>query len=186
MTHSFHRGALVLDFIGTLGLRGSAEPKERIPKPTDLGSWLQESALLASFATITPQLHRRAIEFREATSRVLTALVDGRVPVRADVQRINDVAAWARFGADQLDLRYLTAYRISTNAAKDALGRIATDAVRAAAEERQRLTRCELDSCGCLLLSRSRSEKRRWCSMQTCGNVAKASAFRRRRRSAQG
>jgi len=33
-----------------------------------------------------------------------------------------------------------------------------------------------------LLLSRSRSDRRRWCSMELCGNRAKVAAFRERQR----
>ena len=63
-----------------------------------------------------------------------------------------------------------------------ALGRVAHDAIRLLSTEPERLTLCELPSCGALLLSRSRSDRRRWCSMELCGNRAKVAAYRARQR----
>src|SRR5262249_16265477 len=54
-----------------------------------------------------------------------------------------------------------------------ALARIAEDAILRFTADAKRLTRCKLPSCGALLLSSSRGERRRWCSMETCGNRAK-------------
>ncbi|MEO7039266.1 MAG: CGNR zinc finger domain-containing protein [Candidatus Elarobacter sp.] len=42
--------------------------------------------------------------------------------------------------------------------------------------------RCELPGCGGLLLSHSRGPARRWCTMETCGNIAKVAAHRARAR----
>jgi predicted RNA-binding Zn ribbon-like protein len=65
-----------------------------------------------------------------------------------------------------------------------ALGRIAADAIDVFTSLRDRLVICELPSCGALLLSKSRGAARRWCSMETCGNVAKVAAHRARARAA--
>jgi len=44
----------------------------------------------------------------------------------------------------------------------------------------RKLGRCEGDPCGGFFLNTSRSRPRRWCSMDSCGNLAKARRFRRR------
>jgi predicted RNA-binding Zn ribbon-like protein len=59
---------------------------------------------------------------------------------------------------------------------------VAGDAIERFADDAPRLTRCSLPSCGALLLSRSRSDARRWCSMELCGNRFKVAAHRERRR----
>jgi predicted RNA-binding Zn ribbon-like protein len=61
-----------------------------------------------------------------------------------------------------------------------ALGRIAADAILQLSREPERLGRCAREDCGALILSRSRSEPRRWCSMELCGNRAKVAAYRAR------
>jgi len=64
-----------------------------------------------------------------------------------------------------------------------ALGRLAADAIDLLAREPERLGRCAREDCGALILSRSRSERRRWCSMELCGNRAKVAAYRARSKS---
>jgi predicted RNA-binding Zn ribbon-like protein len=45
-----------------------------------------------------------------------------------------------------------------------------------------RLKRCEGTRCSLLFLDTSRPGRRRWCSMERCGNRAKVAAHRRRRK----
>jgi predicted RNA-binding Zn ribbon-like protein len=45
-----------------------------------------------------------------------------------------------------------------------------------------RLKRCEGSRCALLFVDTSRSGRRRWCSMERCGNRAKAAAHRRRKK----
>lgn len=40
------------------------------------------------------------------------------------------------------------------------------------------IRRCEADSCGGFFIDESRSKPRRWCSMEGCGNRAKATRYR--------
>ncbi len=44
----------------------------------------------------------------------------------------------------------------------------------------RQIGRCEGDPCGGFFLNTSRSKPRRWCSMESCGNRAKARGFRSR------
>lgn len=63
------------------------------------------------------------------------------------------------------------------------LSSIARDAIDILSSERRSLVRaCEMDDCGGLFLDDSRGLRRRWCSMERCGNRAKAAAFRDRAR----
>jgi predicted RNA-binding Zn ribbon-like protein len=48
--------------------------------------------------------------------------------------------------------------------------------------ERARLRRCANPQCRWIMLDRSRSGERRWCSMRACGNRAKVRRFRQRER----
>jgi predicted RNA-binding Zn ribbon-like protein len=43
-----------------------------------------------------------------------------------------------------------------------------------------RIRECGADDCALLFVDASRPGRRRWCSMEACGNRAKAAAFRRR------
>jgi predicted RNA-binding Zn ribbon-like protein len=62
---------------------------------------------------------------------------------------------------------------------EQALDRPLWPIVRSAAEllssdERTLLRECAAETCSWLFLDRSRSRRRRWCDMATCGNRAKA------------
>jgi predicted RNA-binding Zn ribbon-like protein len=180
---TFHRGARVLDFVGTVGSRASARPVERLPDPAALGRWLQAAGLLAEPAPAPTRAdYQQALELREAIARLYTALIDARPPAAADVAVINGLAREVARGAPYLELDPSgLAERWHTQApVRLALGRLAAEAIQLASADADRLTRCQLPGCGTLLLSRARNEPRRWCSMQTCGNRAKVAAFRAR------
>jgi predicted RNA-binding Zn ribbon-like protein len=44
----------------------------------------------------------------------------------------------------------------------------------------ERLKACPLEGCLWAFYDRSKNRSRRWCSMDVCGNVAKARAYRQR------
>ena len=46
------------------------------------------------------------------------------------------------------------------------------------ADERERIRECAADDCAIVFYDESRSNNRRWCSMQRCGNRAKVRAHR--------
>ncbi len=46
--------------------------------------------------------------------------------------------------------------------------------VLTAAQELERVELCPGEDCGWLFLDESKNRRRRWCSMETCGNRAKA------------
>lgn len=177
---SFHRGSLALDFIGTLGRRASVEPEERLPDPASLAAWLRQAGLPVP-TRIGDAGVAWARTVREALFQIGVQALEGRPLDRAMLAILNDAARGRTRGVLQLDKRGSSVWR-SDDALRCAVGAIAEDAILRFTHERDRLARCELPGCGALLLSRSRSDPRRWCSMETCGNRAKATAFRARQR----
>ncbi len=200
---SFHRGSLALDFAGTVGRR-TGQPEERLPDGAALTTWLREAAstgagdenrldaggriarhsVLAGDAAATSADLAVARGLREAIARIGAALVDGQRPRRDDIALVNQAAQWATRVRPVLDPRTLALGWEGRRGVRAALGRVAADAIELFATRRERLVRCELRGCGALLLSASRGPARRWCSMQTCGNVAKVAAHRARARAA--
>jgi predicted RNA-binding Zn ribbon-like protein len=177
---SFHRGSLALDFIGTLGRRASAEPEERLRDPASLAAWLRQAGLPVP-ARIGEAGVAWARTVREAFFQLGVQALEGCPFDRAMLETLNDAARGRTRGALQLVERGGSVWR-TDDALRCAVGAIAEDAILRFTHDRDRLARCELPGCGALLLSRSRSDPRRWCSMETCGNRAKAAAFRARQR----
>jgi len=180
LTFSFHRGALSLDLAGTVGARASDHPEERMPDPEALSTWLAEAGLLEGASATEADL-ARARALREAIAGAASAVLDGAPPRRGDLSVLNAAALGLRRGAPQLTPALVTRWEADAPVAH-ALARVAADAIEILSRHADRLARCELPGCGAILLSRSRGERRRWCSMETCGNRAKVAAFRARER----
>jgi predicted RNA-binding Zn ribbon-like protein len=178
MTFSFHRGSLALDFAGTVGSRTSAEPEERLPDAEALARWLREAGLVED-ASPTPRDLAGARKLRDAVYDLGAAIVAGRPLDGRALAVLNAAAAGVSRGAPRLDRKRQIHWETKSPVAL-ALGRVALDAIERFAADAERLTLCELSGCGALLLSRSRSDRRRWCSMELCGNRAKVAAYRSR------
>ncbi len=186
MRFSFHRGSLALDFVGTVGARASVAPEERLPDVDALAVWLAEADLMHDAEPTGADLSA-ARKLREAVFQLGTAIVNMRALSRLALATLNEAAEGVRSGAPILDASRRVRW-VSDAPFRLALGRVAYDAIRSFTTEPERLTVCEQADCGALLLSRSRSDRRRWCSMEACGNRAKVAAYRARQatRSARG
>ncbi|MFJ8106104.1 CGNR zinc finger domain-containing protein [Streptomyces sp. NPDC096132] len=177
----FLGGRPCLDFVATLGRR-HADPVERLPDPAALGRWIEEAGLAAE--TGPPQVTARDLTdargLREAVHRLVRAAMDGREPDPADVTRVNEAAARPDL-APQLGPRPWTARQ----PARAALATVARDAVLLVRGPLvERVKKCESPDCSLLFLDDSQARRRRWCSMDRCGNHAKVAGYRSRGRAA--
>ena len=177
----FDRGSLALDFTGTVGHRGSTS-EERLTDRGALAVWLREAGLAPAGTPVGDDHLGAARELREAIARAVAACVEKASPAAADLEAINAAAQWVREAAPRIEPADLTLRWSGGDAARAALGRIAADALDVIARRRERLVRCDRESCAAFLLSSSRGAPRRWCSMERCGNVAKVAAHRARKR----
>jgi predicted RNA-binding Zn ribbon-like protein len=175
--HKFHRGTVALDFIGTLGWRTSRR-EERIPDPGAFGEWLVQAGL--TDAPPTRADHEAALELREALAAIAEALVAGRRPPDGAVAVLNRALEWNRLSSEHFDPDALALVAETREPVRFALARIATDAANTFARHRAQLTRCEDPACSGFLLSRSRGDRRRWCTASGCGNRARVAAYRKR------
>lgn len=187
-------GHPALDFVNTVDWRGDAQRREdRLGDFADLVRWARQAALvsaaesraLGAAAGRDPRSAGRAIQrarrLREVLGRIFDARSGGRRPTARDLRRFN-----ACLGAA------LRRRRIEARGTRCDWGWMAPDGppldaflsplVLAAAELltspwQVRIRACAADGCGWLFLDTSRSGRRRWCSMQSCGNRAKARRF---------
>jgi predicted RNA-binding Zn ribbon-like protein len=76
--------------------------------------------------------------------------------------------------------------RAAADSPRRALGTVALDAATMLGlpDQRERIRICQAPDCSARFYDRSPAGRRRWCSMRTCGNVAKARRHRDRRRTA--
>jgi predicted RNA-binding Zn ribbon-like protein len=189
-------GALCLDFANTWG--NQADPgSDRLRDYEHLVAFARQTGSLTDDAAAT--LSRTAGRDREASAaalslgrelrqviyRVFSSRAGHRDVQPENVDRINAVLgealshrrieqrdggfAWNWTGIDAGDLRSPVWPIIESAAAL------------LASEELNRVRECNAPDCNWLFLDRSRSGTRRWCSMQSCGNRAKARRHYRRR-----
>jgi predicted RNA-binding Zn ribbon-like protein len=179
----FIGGRPSVDFANTLRERWWRRV-ETLVTTDDLGRWLSRAGLLDAATTASPSALEAARELREAIDRAFSSTIAGEVPHAADLDVID---AWLPHA--QRPLRLTTvAGRVRLDEApaaepvRHALGLLALDAARILADDGQRgrLRICASETCSARFYDISRAGRRQWCSMRTCGNVAKARRYRAR------
>lgn len=185
-TRGFHfvSGRLCLDFANTGGERDGAA-FEDLRTPDDLARWFAESGLEARGISAAEDDLEEARALRDAIWRSAWRVAQrhggGRTLDPADVEKINDAAARPAL-APQIVAEAGTVRWEEPIAAEGALATIARDAVETLAGElAHRIRECANPDCILLFLDTSRPGRRRWCSMDLCGNLEKTTRYRRRR-----
>ena len=179
----FRTGRPSLDLVHTGG-EGMLARFEIVNDPGDLGRLL--GVILG-----LPPLHANEADLaamrplRAALTRIAYDLADGsRPPIPIDPPRPADVATMNAAAAVPPLVPALrpdggTTFVAPTAAA--ALSTLARDAVDLFGGPLARRIRvCAAENCGLLLVDTSRPGRRRWCSMETCGNRAKIRTHRSR------
>jgi predicted RNA-binding Zn ribbon-like protein len=175
-------GRLCLDYLRTLRLRGSADATEELDTPRALAAWVRQfGPYPAELAVPEPSVERlaQAQALREGVHALLSAARGEGVgscptPVRL---LLNQVAA------EPVPVPALDAHGQLRHGADDPvaalLAAVARDAVDLACSPAlARVRACTGEHCAAWFLDSSRPGNRRWCSMDTCGNQAKKSAWR--------
>ncbi|MEU7576483.1 CGNR zinc finger domain-containing protein [Streptomyces sp. NPDC041068] len=179
-TYRFDPGALCLELL-TTGGPGEFRRHEVLHAPADLAAWAERSrltptpSLRVSQAEVADARRLRDALFRATTARALDEPADP-----TDIATVNAAAArlplipaigpdggraWAD-GADGTGL----------------LATVARDAVDLLTGPfAHRIRMCEAGDCFLIYVDTSRPGRRRWCSMEHCGNRHKVRTLRARR-----
>jgi predicted RNA-binding Zn ribbon-like protein len=191
-------GALCLDFTNTWSDRGRPET-EKLCRYHDLLGFAQQAGLLTSAEETRlagrAERHPRAAaaalalgrDLREDLYRILSAIAASRAPAAADLARLNaalpEALSHLRLERRGTGLAWTWAALDAPEAPLDApLWPILRSAAELlTSEERRQVRECAGGACTWLFLDRSRNRSRRWCSMETCGNRAKAKRHYHRR-----
>lgn len=146
--------------------------------PADLTDWLADRFDRLEHTTTAREL-TDAEGLADAIARVAISRTRGASPVRDDIDTINLYAAMADVPpALSGGRRQAGASRVRLG---QALATVARDAVTLLGEVGDsRIRSCSAADCTMVFYDGSRSNNRRWCSMQRCGNRAKVRAHRER------
>jgi predicted RNA-binding Zn ribbon-like protein len=181
------RRDFAVDFANTLAWRGS-EPSESLHHVGDLISWLRANNALGERASSELEkwtnahpakaviLFGEALELREAVYRLLRAIVTNSAPGEEDLSRLNralsEVAPRAKLWRSEGGF----GWRIeSSPTASVVLAPVLWSAANLLlTADPSRMRQCANARCLWLFQDDSKNGSRRWCSMQACGNRAKA------------
>lgn len=172
-------GHPVLEFVATLARR-RAEPVERLSEPSDLSRWLDLAQVARGVDCDQEQL-ADARDLREALYRLVAAARATQPVDPADLELIND---WARRPTPrpQLDAS-LRLTLVGPDSCRAALTQLAQDGIAlVAGGQLPRIQNCANPTCSLMFIDHSRPGRRRWCSMERCGNRSKTARYRKRRR----
>ncbi len=173
----FMADRLCLDLAATVGER-CRRCFERLRSTEDLGRWLAEAGVADGAPVVDAGQLDAARALRDAIYRA--AKLAGEGPIASgDVAEIN---LWARRPslAPALTEDRHVAWE-ADRPVEAALATIARDAIDLVCGPLAgRVRECAADDCALLFVDTSRPGRRRWCSMDACGNRSKTVAYRRR------
>ena len=169
---------LVQRFVNSVDLESG---EDELTSPEALGDWFAERGLMEAGDPVSAADLRRAIDVREGLRAVL--LQNNGLPLDEDqVARLDRAVCRAavrvRFAPGR-DPALVTDAR----GVDGAIARLM--AIVAAAVEHgrwERLKACPREECEWAFFDKSKNRSGRWCTMESCGNIEKAKAFRERRR----
>jgi len=184
----FSGGALCLDFANTVGDRSEGR-NEKLTGYPDLLRWAGQAGLIDQSAV--QALERRAatrkdearrafhhaIELREVIYRTFAALAAGDRPDSGELSALNAalLEALPHLRLEPADAGYAWTWSGTESSLDGPLWPVARSAADLLTSQETTLVReCGSETCTWLFVDRSRTHRRRWCDMKTCGNRAKA------------
>jgi predicted RNA-binding Zn ribbon-like protein len=181
------------DFLNTIELDGSGRPVEHLSSLDDACAWLVEHGLLypeeaRPFASVSAtrrdQLLTHIRAARAALRELVESIVAGRPTHASAVATVNQLLR-ARTVLELVltDGTLATRHRHPGDLLEGSLAELAGSLVEAVdAGQTARFRICANDGCRWVFEDTSRTSRRRWCSMASCGNRAKAARHRARQR----
>jgi predicted RNA-binding Zn ribbon-like protein len=155
------------------------EDREELSTPEALRTWFAGARLMAPDEPVTEGDLRRAIDVREGLRALLLCNNGGELD-RLAVERLKRAAS--RAGLRVGFVEGAPSLEPDATGVDGALARLL--AVVATTDEPtwRRLKACRHEPCRWAFYDRSKNRSGKWCTMDVCGNLEKARAYRARRR----
>jgi predicted RNA-binding Zn ribbon-like protein len=176
-------GSLCLDFANTVDWRGSGQPVDRLSNYLDLIAWAEAAGTIPADQAhhlrqvVSPdgearEAFERSVRLREAIYGIFSRLAGEEEANPDDLAILNDILPESLAhlqivsSADGFEWQWLDEPPV--------LDRIIWPVVRNVADLLTSEALHRVRGCGYLFIDTSRNRSRRWCSMESCGNRAKA------------
>jgi predicted RNA-binding Zn ribbon-like protein len=188
-------GKLCLDFVNTIDGRAGDHPYEYLTDYEQIVAWGHRVEILSEELALRLIKRGRAnslaadsaydaiLEFRETSFRLLSASLANEPPLAQDISRLNHAIenAASQYVVEPADTGYQ--WRLPDHLDGMLWSVIWSAADLLTSDQLSNVKMCEADGCGWLFLDTSRNQSRRWCSMESCGNRAKAKRHYKKTRS---
>jgi len=175
----FDAGSDSLEFAYSGDMRRGVPTPERLHEPRDLGTWLAARIDRVDPGEVTDRDLADALHLRGALTGLYLAAADGGTLSADDIDTVNLFAATPDIPPSLAGgQRQAGAGRIRVGQVLSTLARDAIEVFGVIHEGRVRA--CSADDCRMVFHDESRTNNRRWCSMERCGNRAKVRAHRER------
>ena len=173
-----NRPDLCLEFVNTRYLaRPGRAHRDAERAPEDLAGWTAANGGPRRAAARRDASSSGRSKLRETIHRVFDAEAQDKTPAARDLDALNEALAASPARTTLRRERGAYGWEVDVKSA-DRAGLLAPVLWSAgdllAGPRLDRVRRCANPECGWLFLDDSRAGKRRWCSMQSCGNRAKA------------
>ena len=169
---------LVQRFVNSIDLE---DGEDELDSPEALRGWLAGRNLMAARADVSDADLRRALDVREGL-RALLLRNNGLEFEPEKVERLDRAAARAGVRVS-FSAAAEPALAPAAEGVDGALARLLAIVGTAVADGSwERLKACPREDCEWAFYDRTKTRSGRWCRMDQCGNLAKARAFRERRR----
>ncbi|MET9293314.1 CGNR zinc finger domain-containing protein [Streptomyces sp. NPDC003077] len=179
-TYRFDPGALCLELL-TTGGPGPFRKYEVLHAPADLAAWADRSRLTPTpDLDISPSEVTAARRLRDALHRVAVARTRNEPSAPRDLDTLNEAAAHPPLSpAIGPDGERRWSGTSNGTALLATVARDAIDLLTGPFAHRVRI--CAAENCYLIYVDTSRPGRRRWCSMEHCGNLHKVRSLRARR-----
>ena len=180
-------GWLCLDFANTANWSGEETSKDWLLGSAELLAWGSRVGCIEDGAEgveeISAETHHQAIALRTAIHNIFTAISNERPVAQPDLTIVNQLLsegmAQAQIAVN--DDQFNWHWSDSHPADKRIVWAVARSAAHLlTAPELKKVKMCGGHDCGWLFVDSSKNQRRRWCSMEACGNRAKARRHYRR------
>ncbi len=174
-THSVRLvgGRLCLDFLNTADWSSSGDVlHEKLTDQRDLEIWCRRVKLGKRTTLEDPATLDELKAFRASLRCLFLAAIAGEKPKKKDLAHFNQVLEMGASCAPLAVRQGAFSFNKDIPVAQ-AIG-LSALSVLTQPTEIERVEICPSDDCGWLFLDESKNRRRRWCSMETCGNRAKA------------
>lgn len=189
-------GDLSLNFVNTVHDRFEEPFQEYLLNYPDLVNWTHFADGLNQFQKgyllqlshknqkEADQIFNKAIRLREAIYRHIVCLINQDKVPAADTQLINQWLSKAFSNLELTQVKY--DFILDWKSADVGLERVMWPIIRSftdliTSDMRSRIKQCS--NCGWVFVDNSKNGRRRWCSMETCGNRVKARRHAQKTRS---